>query len=164
MCAVEFRIYPFLRECNPSLPPPVPNKPDIPQFPMSCIAARAAKAAGILGGVDAFWKMHEWLIQNSAAVSDQTVVSAATAIGLDGAAFSATMSDPKVQAAIASDARSLNVNPNAEHTYLYKHGIPTIRINDKIVPRLEAQGRQHPRAHHQGSREGRVKQSGRVRP
>lgn len=137
---MDFRLYPFLRECNPNLPPPpppaaagAPQKPDIPQFPKSCIAARAAKAAGSLGGPDAFWKMHEWLIKNSTAVSNETVQQAAISIGLDGATFNATMANPQIQTAIAADA-------TATRNLLFKSGIPTIRVNDKIIPRWKLKG------------------------
>ena len=130
---IDFRVYPFLRECNPSLPPPIPNQRDIPQFPMSCIAARAAKAAGSLGGPDAFWKMHEWLIANSAAVSNETVQQAAAAIGIEVPTFQAAMANPQVQAAIATDANSVR-------NLLFKSGIPTIRINDKVIPRWKLKG------------------------
>lgn len=132
---MDFRLYPFFRECNPNLPPPPtePGKPDIPQFPKSCVAARAAKAAGSLGGPDAFWKMHEWLIRNSAEVSPESVQQAASAMGLDAATFAATMAGPQIQAAIANDATSMR-------NLLFKSGIPTIRINDKIIPRWKLKG------------------------
>lgn len=137
---MDFRLYPFFRECNPSLPPPPPpaapgaqQKPDIPQFPKSCIAARAAKAAGSLGGPDAFWKMHEWLIRNKDAVSNETVQQTASAIGLDAAAFAGALASPQTQAAIAADATAMR-------NMLFKSGIPTIRINDKVIPRWKLKG------------------------
>lgn len=130
---MDFRLYPFLRECNPNLPAPVPNQKDIPQFSMACVAARAAKAAGTMGGPDAFWKMHEWLIQNSADVSFESVERAAGAIGLDAALFRVTMDTPATKAAIATDAGMMR-------NLLFKSGIPTIRINDKIIPRWKLKG------------------------
>jgi len=130
---VEFRLFPFNRECNPRLPAPQPGKPDISQFPKGCIAARAAKAAGIVGGPDGFWKMHDWLIQNSAVVSDQSVVAAVGTLGLDTAAFTAAMNGPQAQAAISTDANSL-------YGYLFKTGIPTVRVNDKVIPRWKLKG------------------------
>jgi len=131
---LDFRLFPFNRACNPRLPPPPqPPKPDISQFPQACVAARAAKAAGIVGGPDAFWKMHDWLVQNSNAVSEQSVAAAASSLGIDPTAFVAAFNGPDAQSAIANDANSL-------YGYLFKTGIPTIRVNDRIIPRWKLKG------------------------
>lgn len=51
-----FRHYPFDGNCNENIP--------YNRHPLACWAAHAAEAAGLLGGSDAYWKIHAWLFEN----------------------------------------------------------------------------------------------------
>ena len=53
---IIFKHYPLCKECNPY------NLNNL--HPQACMAARAIEAARILGGTDAFWQMHDWLISH----------------------------------------------------------------------------------------------------
>src|SRR6185503_1251954 len=57
----EFRYYPIDQSCNSYVPRTM--------FPNACRAAAAAEAAGQIGGMEAFWRMHEWLLTHQAEVS-----------------------------------------------------------------------------------------------
>lgn len=116
----EVRYFPFSRECNPAV---AANHPA--QRPMSCKSARAAEAAGMLGGVDAFWKMHAWLLANRDRVSDQALSDAAPALGLESAALLRAMNDAATSSAITNDlaaARATQVG-----------GVPIFIVNDRQV-------------------------------
>ncbi len=64
-------------------------------------AAQAAVAAGKLGGVDAYWKMHDKLFANQKALTADNFKAWATEIGLDAAAFEAAMNSDEVKNYIA---------------------------------------------------------------
>lgn len=72
--------------------------------PNACWAARAAEAAGILGGDDAFWKMHAWLFSKEGRfeTSDQLAAGVRQA-GLDPASFEPVMSGPETLKRVRAD-------------------------------------------------------------
>ena len=70
----EFRHYPINKACNPVTPRDM--------HPLACRASFAAEAAGQLGGTEAYWSMHVWLMENQKQLSDQTLVNSLSA-GLD---------------------------------------------------------------------------------
>jgi protein-disulfide isomerase len=115
-----FRLFPFNQECNSI----VSRSP----HPMACKASRAAKAAGMLGGIDGYWKMHDWLMTHQAEVNDDTLRRAATEMGLDAKTFVEAMNGPEVKAAIDEDVK-------VGKQMLFRGGIPTIYVNGKIIPR-----------------------------
>jgi protein-disulfide isomerase len=126
----NFRHFPVDESCNE-----VTTKT---QYPKSCIGHRATEAAGQLAGKDAYWKMHEYVYAHQADLSVDGVVAQATAQGLNADAFKAKMNSPEVTAAINNDAKS--AKPTKETTNmgqirLYRGGIPTVYVNDKVVPR-----------------------------
>lgn len=118
------RHYPFNQECNASAPRTA--------FPKSCLAARAAEAAGMLGGRDSFWQMHEWLLANQSLLSEDTLRAAATGMGLDPDQLFAKMNSPEVANAITQDAQ-------VGKAMLYR-GTPTVYVNDKVLPRWKKVG------------------------
>jgi protein-disulfide isomerase len=101
-------------------------------FPKGCLAARAAKAAGILGGADGFWRMHEWLMVNQATFSEQTLAAAAPSLGFDPATLNGTMLGTAVDAAIVEDVK--------HGRYMIPKGLPTIYVNGKFIPRWMREG------------------------
>ncbi len=93
-----FRMYPFSNECNPFL--------NDKRFEHSCRTARAAEAAGRLGGVEVFWKMHAWLMAHRTDYSDAGLRAAAVEMGLEPEALLAEMESTAVAKAIDEDIRA----------------------------------------------------------
>ncbi len=91
-----FRHYPINKPCNPATP--------VNFHPLACRAAQAAEAAGALGGNDAYWAMHVWLMTNLETFSDETLAQAARDMGLDPQALFAEMESTEVAREIARDA------------------------------------------------------------
>lgn len=114
-----FRHYPGDKTCNTRLPRTF--------FEHGCLTARAAEAAGLLGGDDAYWRMHVWLLQNQQGMGMEAVRRAATETGLDAEALISALINPRVNAAIQEDinaAVALGVGQ-----------IPCIYVNGKFVRR-----------------------------
>jgi protein-disulfide isomerase/uncharacterized membrane protein len=114
-----FRHYPFNQECNSNVPST--------KFAQSCWAARVAQAAGRLGGADAYWRVHLWLMSHQQSFTDDALRQAAGELGLDVGALLAATSAPDVADAIRTDVDAggrLNL-PN----------IPSIVLNGRLIPR-----------------------------
>jgi len=119
-----FRQYPIHQACNPYS--------QLAQGIQGCTMAKAAMAAGIIGGAEAFWKVHEWLMAQGADFSEEALAQAATGMGLDGTRLRQTMSMPATQQAVFEDiqgGRRMNVTQ-----------VPTIYVNSKFVPRWVREG------------------------
>jgi len=118
-----FHAYPLDAGCNPGV--------GDQSSPLSCRAAAAAAVAGELGGPDAFWKVHDWLMAQEGGFDDDALCAAVTALGLEAAAFMDTLDDPATMAAIADDALvayEIGVRATLRLT-------PRIFINNKPVRR-----------------------------
>ena len=126
----NFRHFPVDESCN--------EVTSRTQFPKSCIGHRATEAAGQLAGPEAFWKMHAYVYDHQADLSIEGVVAQAKSQGLDADAFKARMNSSDVEAAINADARSAKPTKDTKsfaQVRLYRGGIPTVFVNDKVVPR-----------------------------
>jgi protein-disulfide isomerase/uncharacterized membrane protein len=121
----EYRHFPFNRECNSTV------KRDT-EFVHSCQAARAGEAAGRLGGSDAYWKMHAWLLANQESYSEQALRAAAETLGIDPAALLLEMQKPATDEAVREDAR-LGGQVAADK-------IPSLFINGRRVLRWMQEG------------------------
>ena len=119
-----FRHYPVNKECNPQVP-------DV-RHPLACRAAQAAEAAGVLGGPNAFWKLHAWLMEHPKEFNDQALQAAAAQIGLDPGALLVTMATPEVQAAIADDITM--------GQQMGLQNVPWIIVDGRWVPRWLLEG------------------------
>lgn len=119
-----WRNYPANSQCNPHV-----SKVFTPQ---SCWAAKAAEAAGRLGGDDAFWKLHDWLVANQDSFTEAALRGAAEQIGLDPDKLLAEMNSPEVAAIIQEDVE-------AGHK-LGVQRLPTFFINERFVPRWKRPG------------------------
>jgi protein-disulfide isomerase len=119
-----FMHYPGAKECNPGLPRDF--------FVSGCLAARAAEAAGIVGGPDAFWTMHEFLFQNASGMNAQRVALGAGLIGLEDAKFNEAMTDGRARQAVEMEVASAKA--------LGLRAIPTVFVNGKLVERWEYKG------------------------
>jgi protein-disulfide isomerase/uncharacterized membrane protein len=129
-----FRHYPFNSDCNPQVKEQ--------RHPLACRASQAAEAAGQLGGNDAYWKMHVWLMEHQKDFSDQALIAAATLMGLDANALLTAMSSPEVQAAIADDVAAGTKFPSLRWGMpAGLHSIPSVFINGRYVPRTRLEER-----------------------
>ncbi|HRP62513.1 MAG TPA: thioredoxin domain-containing protein, partial [Phycisphaerales bacterium] len=121
-----FRYFPIDESCNPASP--------VSRSEQGCMAARAAEAAGMIGGPEAFRRMHEWLIANHDRLSEAAVRSAAVSMGLDVDALSAAMQSSDVARAVRMDGEMLRtlVGQVRSSTMLF--------INGKWAPRWVLEG------------------------
>jgi protein-disulfide isomerase/uncharacterized membrane protein len=120
----EFRHYPFDQSCNSGVAQTV--------HPFGCMASRAAEVAGALGGNDAYWKMHDWLLAHQVALNDDLLREAAQSAGGDPAALLARMNDPAIATIVIQDAQL--------GRDLVVQGIPTLYVNGKWAPRWKLEG------------------------
>ena len=122
-----FRHFPFNQDCNPSV--------NVNFHPLACRASMAAEAAGTLGGVEGYWKMHDWLMDHQKEFNDPALRQAATKMGFDPAALFKTMEAPEIAAAITEDCKAARPSKEAKFSRLFRNGIPTIYLNGKVIPR-----------------------------
>lgn len=125
---VSVRHYPFSSECNPLF--------ETNRFESSCLAARAVEAAGQLGGVDAWWEMHDALVAMAVPYQEGPIMAKATRMGLDPDAFRTTMNGAEVGSAIAEDARM------GRRSGL--RSVPWVFVNGRRVPRVNFDGEDFP--------------------
>jgi protein-disulfide isomerase/uncharacterized membrane protein len=102
--SLSIRHFPFCTDCNPNVPNLHRN---------ACWAARAAETAGMMGGNQAYQKMHGWLFEKGGVFTTrEEIEGAARMAGLDAAAFVQMMSSDaplkNIQADIA-DAIALGI-------------------------------------------------------
>lgn len=115
----DFHHYPVNMECNPSC--------GVTKHPMACLAHKAAIAAGMVGGPEAYWKLHIWLMSNPATVNQASVETFVAGLGIDTAKWKQVMASNEVSQNLADDA--------AFGKRLGFAGIPAIFIGGKFVPR-----------------------------
>jgi len=114
-----FHAYPLDPACN--------SAAKSADYPQACLAAKAAAAAAHLGDVAGYWKLHDWLMQNQAIFSADTLRAALPPLGFDVDAFFAEMESPAVAAAITADVEAAQT--------LGLQNSPLMYINGKVVPR-----------------------------
>ncbi|MBI1849649.1 MAG: thioredoxin domain-containing protein [Planctomycetes bacterium] len=90
-----FRHYPVDQQCN--------GTAEKTLHPLACLAARAAEASAALGGIEAFWKMHDWLMTHQGDFNKATVSAEATAIGIEGDVLWEAMQLPELLNSIGDD-------------------------------------------------------------
>ena len=122
----EFRFFPFNKDCNPA----VKVESD---YVHACLAAKLGEAAGRLGGAEAYWKMHAYLLENHEDFGEAAINAAATAAGLDATALRAEAAKPEVEAAVVADAR-IGQRVGAAK-------VPTVFMNNQAVPRWELEAK-----------------------
>lgn len=100
-----------------------------------CEMHRAVEAAGILGGNDAYWAMHVWLIENRESFTAPTIreriLGHAQSLGLDPDAFEETMMSEDVSTAIMTDA---HFNKRQRQAFP-DMGVPAIYVDGRWAPR-----------------------------
>jgi protein-disulfide isomerase/uncharacterized membrane protein len=105
--------------------------------PQACAAAYAAEAAHVLGGSDAFWKMHEILYARQSEWKDDPsrFASYAQQIGLDVEAFKKAMDSEEVKQKVRSDVEEgTNLGKNLdeeERQWIKVNGTPAVFVDGK---------------------------------
>jgi protein-disulfide isomerase len=118
---VEFWHYPMTKQCNRGY-----ARVDGANYPRSYAMALVAEAAGRLGGNEAFWKMHLWLLDHQKDFSLEAAQQAGRGFGLNAGQLAAEVKGPAVREAVDSDSAACET---AEI-----RGAPQIYIADRFVP------------------------------
>jgi protein-disulfide isomerase/uncharacterized membrane protein len=126
---LELRVNPISHDCNPNLPDRMKSRPG------ACVAARALKAAGVVGGGGSAIDMAFWLIDNGPELREtdqQSIIEAATALGLDRQEFSNALNSAGVENLVDQDI--------AEFKRSGFKRVPTVLISGRVIPRIALQG------------------------
>lgn len=102
--SVAIRHYPVSTLCNPNI------KQNM--HPDACYAAFASETAGLLGGSDAFWKLHHWLFERKGTFTREALTTQLQSMGMDTQRFFATMESAPIKALVQEDialAHSLGI-------------------------------------------------------
>lgn len=113
----SFVAFPVDPSCNPAS--------QRAAYPQACLAARAVEAAQTLGGADAAWAMHTWLMSNQANLTQAAILEACPEMGLDPAQLTQAMAQDAVTQVIAQRAR--------EAMSLGLRSVPRIYVNGRAV-------------------------------
>jgi len=119
-----FRHYPFNQSCNPHI--------SSTRTEQSCWAARLAEAAGLLGGDDGYWRMHEWLLGHRTELAPDAVRAAAAGLGFDPDALLSAMEREEAEAAVQED---IGIGQRVRI-----QTIPSLFVNRRLVVRWRYQG------------------------
>lgn len=120
----RFRHFPFELACNPHVPRD--------GHPGACRAAALAEAAGVLGGVEGYWRAHALVIERGTA--DEAAI--AGALGVDPQALAAAADSPAVQGAVRADADAGKA--------LGLRSIPLLLIDGRALMRWKVEGAEIP--------------------
>ncbi|MDX2146193.1 MAG: DsbA family protein [Planctomycetota bacterium] len=90
--SVSTKHFPFSTACNPHVPRTL--------HAGACEAAQLAEAAGIVGGDQMHWRVHDWLFARGGVF---TIDEAARMLAMDADALRATMAQPQVAQALRHD-------------------------------------------------------------
>jgi protein-disulfide isomerase/uncharacterized membrane protein len=99
-----FRHYPLCAECNRGHPATFERPAGL--HPQACEAAAAVEAARLQGGPEAFWKMHDRILEHQEKLPElgpDGLANLAAEIGLDGARLRADMSGETVRKILERD-------------------------------------------------------------
>ncbi|TVQ53828.1 MAG: hypothetical protein EA377_07160 [Phycisphaerales bacterium] len=88
--------FPINPDCNPHV--------SRAMHPNACWAARAAEAAGILGGEEGFWRMHDWLVEQQGGFTDAVLNSKLRELGYDPREFIRVMMGDETLRLVREDA------------------------------------------------------------
>jgi protein-disulfide isomerase len=98
----------------------------------ACAMARAAEVAGLVGGADAYWRMHEWLLSHQSDFGSDMLRSGFEELGLDAGAALSAMNRPEVAQAISEDC--------VAGQRLGLTSIPMIFVNGRFAERWRMDG------------------------
>lgn len=97
---IVFKHFPLNSDCNPYYRPTLVDL----KHAYACDAAAAAEAARLLGGDEAFWKMHDLLFANRAMLAKNPYRALAQQVGLDPDRFDEVRKAPETLARVQADA------------------------------------------------------------
>jgi protein-disulfide isomerase len=98
--------------------------------------AKAAEAAAEVGGEDAYWEMHAWLLRNQDDFTQALLMQQLPRMEFDPRAFTTAMNSAAVANAISEDASA------AKRMGL--RSIPFFWVNGQRVPRWKLEGERVP--------------------
>lgn len=132
--------WPICIDCNPTA------KNNL--HPLACESAKATEAAHIIGGNDAFWKMHDILYERQkewTKLDPLPFVDYAKEIGLDPDAFTKTMNSEEVATRIEEQvAYGINLGQGyvseKQQSWLKVHSTPTVYVNNKRLSKMSKTG------------------------
>jgi protein-disulfide isomerase len=97
--SVSIKHFPLNRECNPTVIDPK-------RHALACRAARIAEAAGLLGGDEAFWFIHTWLMRRLGQFTEAELARELDSLGLiDAARFQAALNSKEVADRVRADVQ-----------------------------------------------------------
>jgi protein-disulfide isomerase len=114
-----YRNYPQDRQCNP--------RARTPRVTKACWVSAVSIAAGQLGGTDAYWKTHDWMLANQQNLTDEALREAAPDLGLDP--------DKLIAAVNSAEIKEEVVKQLDLAAQVIRQGVPTIYVNNKWVAR-----------------------------
>lgn len=128
--------FPMSQECNPQL--------TFTKFQGSCLAARAAEASMRIGGPDAFWRMHNWLMNNREILSEDLVRNGAPAIQIDAETLLGAMRGTALSQQFNEDALGALGANVASLPAIFINNKPAVSWkvgNENLIPRLIEEAR-----------------------
>lgn len=120
----SFRHYPINTSCNAYT--------EVNKHPNACMAAKAVEAAGILGGSDVWWSVHDAMFNSVDRLNETVVASLARNAGLDAGVHAQYMNSQRVDEAIAEDTLAGKQRALTS--------VPWVVINGRVVPRVTMEG------------------------
>ena len=93
--SLSVKHFPFNSDCNPMM--------KTRKHGNACWAARAAETVGILGGNDAFWKMHGWLFERRGTFTNQEITDYVRSLGIDPIEFTRIINGEEVNDLVLAD-------------------------------------------------------------
>jgi protein-disulfide isomerase/uncharacterized membrane protein len=118
------RHFPFSSVCVPQI--------KANDRPHACDMAKAAEAAGQIAGVEAYFKVHDWLMANQNGFSIDDFREFLGTSGLDAEAIIARMTSPEVSGAIQDDTGEFYAKKMST--------LPHVWVDYKDVPRWKLEG------------------------
>lgn len=93
--SLSVKHFPFNSDCNPKM--------KTRKHGNACWAARAVETVGILGGNDAFWKMHEWMFDRRGTFTNQEITDYVRTLGIDPIEFTRMINGEEVNDLVLAD-------------------------------------------------------------
>ncbi len=121
-----FRHFPIDKECNRFVK-------DYPKnYDGSCFIAKLVEAVGVLGGDDARWTMHQWIIESPLKGNQGvTLAKASELLGVDQLVVRDVMASIEVEKRIQNDVVAKNA--------AWRKGVPVLVIGGRVVPRWRSE-------------------------
>jgi protein-disulfide isomerase/uncharacterized membrane protein len=120
----SFRHYPLNQDCNPGTP--------VHKFHWACKMSKAAEAAGQVAGLDGYWRMHAWLLENQGHFSEKRLRAGIIELGFDADQILQAMESEAVATAVRKDCEAGDV--------VRLRGVPMVVINERHVSRWQRKG------------------------